>query len=125
MEFFEETNQTNIDVSGLQKILTISNLPNLCSSITNVINDNKINGSIYCLWGEFEINREELKYGVRFSMPNCPNALTWTITTDRGGILTIHCTINKNMHDQDFIDSIKEFTGNWKTGLNSLILKST
>lgn len=123
MEFFEETNKIDIDALSLQKLLTISNLPNLCGSITNVIFDNKVNGSIYCLWGEFEINREELKYGIRFSMPNCPNALTWTITIDRdrGGTLTIHCTINKNKHDQDFIDSIKEFTSDWKIGLNRLI----
>jgi len=121
MEFFEETNQINIDVLGLQELLTISNMPNLCSSITNVIFDNKVNGSIYCLWGEFDINREELKYGIRFSMPNCPNALAWTITTDRDGILTVHCTINKKNHDRDFIDSIKEFTRDWMIGLNRLI----
>ena len=39
----------------------------------------------------------------------------------RGGILTIHCTINKKEHDQDFTDSIKEFTSDWKIGLNSSI----
>ena len=121
MEFFEETNQTDIDVFSLQQLLTINNLPTLCKSITNVIFDNKINGSIYCLWGEFEINRDVLKYGIRFSMPKCPNALAWTITMNRDGILTIHCTINKKEHDQDFIDSIEEFTSDWKIGLNSSI----
>ena len=125
MEFFEETNQTYVDVPELQKLLAINNLPKLCESITNVIFDNKVNGSIYCLWGEFEINREELKDGIRFSMPKCPNALAWTITTNRNGTLTIHCTINKKEHDQDFIDSIEEFVSDWKIGLNGVIGRST
>ena len=120
MEFFEETNQTNIDVLNLQKLLTIKNLPNLCKSITKVISDNKVNGSIYCLWGEFKINREQLKDGIRFSMPDCPNALAWTITKDDGKLI-IHCTINKKQHDPDFIDSIKEFVDDWKIGLTRSI----
>jgi len=115
MEFFEETNQINIDVLGLQELLTISNMPNLCSSITNVIFDNKVNGSIYCLWGEFDINREELDFGIRFSLPHCPNAFAWTITHDEDSDkVVIHCTINKQQHDAEFVESIEQFISDWE-----------
>jgi len=55
-------------------------------------------------------------------MPGCPNALAWTITREEGGSLVIHCTIDKRDHDQDFIDSIKDFVLDWKTGLNQALV---
>jgi hypothetical protein len=51
-------------------------------------------------------------------MPECPNALAWTITIDKERVLTIHCTINKMTHDPDFVESIIEFVRDWKKGLN-------
>jgi len=118
MEFFAETRKTELDIPHLQQLLTIESMPSLCPSITEVLSDHVSHGSIYCLWGEFTINRELLKYGIRFSMPGCPNALAWTITKDSDGHLVIHCTIDKTRHDPDFIDSIEEFVLDWKTGLN-------
>ncbi|MCU7834102.1 MAG: hypothetical protein KZQ83_02525 [gamma proteobacterium symbiont of Taylorina sp.] len=118
MEFFKEVESSNLDVKDLRNLLSIKNLPLLCKSINSVILDEQKKGIIYCLWGEFEVNREKLKYGIRFSLPNCPNALTWTITmdVDRANIL-IHCTINKSIHDTDFIESIEEFISDWSNGI--------
>ena len=118
MEFFKEVEGSNLDVKDLINLLSIKNLPTLCQSIHSVILDKQKSGIIYCLWGEFEINREELKYGVRFTLPNCPNALAWSITIDaeRAKIL-IHCTINKTTHDIDFIESIEEFINDWSNGI--------
>jgi len=33
------------------------------------------------LWGEFLINHNKIKGGVRFTLLDCPNAVSWTITT--------------------------------------------
>ena len=118
MEFFEETDKTNIAVTDLQALLSISNLPKLCNSIDKVLSDNITNGSIYCLWGEFDINREELKDGTRFSLPGCPNAFTWTITFGENNKLHIHCTIKQRTHEPDFIESIEVFISDFKNGLN-------
>ncbi len=120
MEFFAQTIKTDMDSNTLKNQLLIKNLPALCASIDKVLSDHQSQGVIYCLWGEFEINREELKQGVRFSMPHCPNALAWTITVENDH-LQVHCTINKPTHDEDFISSIKEFVNDWKEGLNRLI----
>lgn len=123
MEFFDEiTTSTAVDADALKALLHIKYLPILCQSVTSVIRDNIIDGIIYCIWGKFHINREELKYGVRFSMPDCPNALMWSITTDsHTDNIIIHCTINKKEHDEDFIESIYEFINTWVYGLKHWI----
>lgn len=123
MEFFESCKTTDTDILELKNILVINKLPELCRSISKVLSDSNEYGVIYCLWGEFKINREELKQGIRFSMPDCPNALAWTITMESDHSIIIHCTINKNEHDPDFIRSIEEFVYDWKEGLDNLFKK--
>ena len=115
MEFFAEIKNKNIDKNSLKEKLSIARLPERCDSIDTVIRDDINSGEIYCLWGDFQINREELNDGVRFSLPNCPNALAWTITCgeDNGEIL-VHCTIAKKQHDADFVESIEQFVADWQ-----------
>ena len=121
MEFFKGVEVSDLDIGELKKILSIKNLPVLCKSINSVSLDEQQKGIIYCLWGEFEVNREELKYGIRFSLPNCPNAFAWSITMDidHANIL-IHCTTNKSTHDTCLIESIEEFISDWSNGILSL-----
>jgi len=121
MEYFQQINNVEIDAGQLTSLLTVSALPGLCRSIDRVISDNHTDGVIYCLWGQFRVNREELRHGVRFSMPDCPNALAWTITANSGDDhVVVHCTINKSAHDEDFIESIHEFVHDWAVGIASL-----
>jgi len=106
----------------LQRRLTISELPRWCASIENVLSDAKSSGEIYCVWGTFHVQREGLRHGVRFSLPDCPNALQWTVTTGHPPDprhTVIHLTINRTEQDQDFIDSIHQFVADWKAGLRS------
>lgn len=122
MEFFCEVENSGFDGDSLKKLLTIGRLSELCSSISSVIEDEKEKGVIYCVWGECEVNREELEFGIRFSMPDCPNALAWSITTDEGSNKTvIHCTINKKQHDEDFIETIRGFVSDWSDGLRKAL----
>ncbi|MCW8931300.1 MAG: hypothetical protein OQL19_13805 [Gammaproteobacteria bacterium] len=114
MEFFNTIENSKLNVRNLKELLSIKNLPILCHSIHTIISDEQKNGIIYCLWGEFEINREDIRSGIRFSLPNCPNALVWSITMDDDSDnIIIHCTINKSRHEDDFIDSIEEFMNDW------------
>ena len=91
-------------VAELQRRLTIGELPRWCASIEQVLSDEKTRGEIYCVRGTFHANREKLRQGVRFSLPHCPNAMQWTVTTG---------------HDADFIDSIRQFVDDWKSGLEA------
>lgn len=119
MEFYENIPAKGFDSHRLQPLLSIHNLPALCSSIDSILSDNKTSGVIYCLWGQYDINREEIKNGVRFSLPGCPNALAWTVTLHQETI-TVHCTINKKEHDADFIASIYKFMADWAKGMRPL-----
>jgi hypothetical protein len=120
MEFFATT-PSNLSAEQLQGELTGQRLAELCESIDRVLHwdADRDGGEVYCLWGQFRVNRECLRDGVRFTLPGCPNALAWTITVAPEGTL-VHCTINRSEHDPDFIESIEEFVADWAQGLQRL-----
>ncbi|MBT9590968.1 MAG: hypothetical protein IV089_08680 [Thiobacillus sp.] len=121
MEFFA-TIIIPASVADLQRRLTINELPHWCGSIEKVLSDAKSSGEIYCVWGTFLTHREDLRQGVRFSLPECPNGLQWTVTTGQPPDplqTVIHLTINRAEHEQDFIDSIRQFMSDWKAGLET------
>lgn len=122
MEFFADIPARPAEAE-LKQQLSISNLPALCHSIDTVLCDSIDNGRIYCLWGEFDISREEIRHGVRFSLSTCPNALAWTVTTDGdNGTLRVHCTINTPTPDGDFVESIEQFVSDWARGLQKTFI---
>ena len=121
MEFITST-ILDASPSDLRRRLTIGNLPLWCASIEKVLVDEKSRGEIYCVWGTFHANREDLSHGVRFTLPHCPNALQWTVTTGHQPdprSTVIHCSINRIEQDEDFVDSIRTFVENWKAGLEA------
>lgn len=121
MEFFA-TIIIPASAAELQRRLTIGELPHWCASIDKVLSDAKSSGEIYCVWGAFHARREEVRHGVRFSLPDCPNALQWTVTTGHlpePRHTVVHLTINRAEQDQDFIDSIRQFVDDWKAGLEA------
>jgi hypothetical protein len=125
MEFFANA-VGSVDASTLQRTLTIETLPQYCASIDRVLRDEGEHGVIYCVWGEFPLRREVIRGGLRFSLPTCPNALAWTVTTGlapRPEDVVIHCTINRQEHDPDFIASIEEFVLAWKAGFERRALE--
>lgn len=74
------------------------------------------------LWGEFKIGFNKIKGGVRFSLLDCPNALTWTITfgyPPEQNQVILHCTINRTQKPTEFIEEINEFLDEWQEGLES------
>ena len=119
MEFFATTTIPAL-AEDLQRRLTIGELPHWCASIEKVLRDGKSNGEIYSVWGTFDINREVLRNGVRFSLSSCPMAMQWSVTTGHmpdPQQTVIYTTINRTEQDQDFIDSIHKFMADWKAGL--------
>jgi len=123
MEFFQEVSANDLDVSHLKHLLTIKNLPVMCASINTVISEQGNEADIYCIWGNFNLRRDEIRYGIRFSLLNCPHALAWTITFDeeRQNIV-IHCTIIDKAEQEDFINSIHEFVTDWSVGITKALL---
>lgn len=72
------------------------------------------------LWGDFNISYDLIKGGVRFTLLDCPNSLSWTITAgfppERKKIV-LHCTINRTQKPIEFIEEIQEFLDEWEAGL--------
>ena len=122
MEFFREVKSAITGSDDLKQALSISTLPDYCNSIETIISEENNEGEIYCLWGQFNIKRETIKYGVRFSLLNCPHALAWTITYNQvAQEIIIHCTIDKKEEDEDFVDSIHQFVSDWQIGLGEYL----
>ncbi|WP_462330864.1 hypothetical protein [Thiohalocapsa halophila] len=121
MEFFA-TAAAEATETELQRQLTIGRLAEHCASIDAVLRAEGDDGEIWSLWGQFQVHREPIRGGVRFTLPRCPNALAWTITagTDTPAPVVVHCTINRTEHDPDFIESIELFVDDWRTGLERL-----
>lgn len=117
MEFFaavehpRTAEQIKADVTGPR-------MAEFCDSIDEVMSwdTDTDSGEMYCLWGQFRVNRELLQRGVRFTLPGCPNALAWTVTAEPQGTL-IHCTINQEQHDPDFLETIETFVADWRDGM--------
>ena len=110
------------EVNHLKQLLAIDNLTGLCSSINDVTSLKDNEADIYCLWGAFNLRREEIRYGVRFSLLNCPHALAWTITLNKvNNTIIIHCTIDKTEQDTDFVESIHDFVKDWSNGITKAL----
>ena len=122
MEFLKVIPASDIESSKLKSLLALKNLPVLCASISTVTSETENEADIYCIWGEFNVRRDAIKHGVRFSLLNCPHALSWTITFDKvNQSIIIHCTIDKSEQEQDFIDSIDEFVADWSRGISKAL----
>ncbi|WP_018873035.1 hypothetical protein [Thioalkalivibrio sp. ALJ16] len=116
MEFFR-TLPLQADAATLQRAVTVPALPRLNSAIDTLLQDAGLDvGVVYCLWGEFRVHRECINGGVRFSLPGCPNALAWTLTTGHPpapDAVILHLTINRAEHDPDFVESLELFADSW------------
>lgn len=119
MEFFRIADVETSEEQLRQKV-TIENMPDLCDSIPSILECSGNEGTIFCLWGQFDVHREPINGGVRFSMPGCPNALAWTVTTGyppAPNKVVIHCTISRTEIDAEFKESFDTFLDDWKEGV--------
>ena len=127
MEFYRER-AIDWNAVAVQQELTIERLPLVCSAIDKVLWHRGNEGAIYCLWGEFDVQRQCINGGVRFTLPGCPNALGFTVTTGlapQPALTVIHCTINRREHEADFVASIDEFLDALADGLATLAARTT
>lgn len=118
MEFFAYAN-VRMSTSDIQRYINISNLTEWCASIDKVLSVQDERGDIYCVWGEFRVHRELICDGVRFTLPNCKNAVQWTISPNPANFaeVMIHCTINRPEQDPDFVESLEIFVSDWRAGI--------
>lgn len=111
MEFFR-TIKSSTEEQIIKNSLVFRHLELMSSELILLEGLSNYQAKIGSLWGEFTLARQEIKGGIRFLLLECPNALTWTVTTGYEPApegVTIHLTINRTEKDQDFIEEIEEF----------------
>ncbi len=120
MEFFRIINKQVTEIQ-LQEQITPNSVADFTESMM-FLEDFNNNFKGLTLWGEFLISFDSIKGGVRFTLLDCPNALSWTITTgfppEREKIV-LHCTINRTNKPKEFIEEIDDFLDEWEAGLNT------
>lgn len=80
MEFFEFADLLTTQDEIRNKV-SIDTLPFFCEEIEAVDEAEELGRVIFRHWGRFHLRQEDVMGGVRFSVPDCPNALAWTVTT--------------------------------------------
>lgn len=122
MEFFEFADLATTE-AAIRAQLSIDTLPRFCEAIEAVDQAEELGRVIYFLhWGRFHVRQEKVMGGVRFSVPDCPNALAWTVTTGyppHPGKIVLHATINRTEHDGEFIAATRDLLATLKAGLES------
>lgn len=112
MEFFRILDiETNED--AIKNLLNMRNLEGMSSQLFLLEKEaNSDKSNIGSIWGEFTLCRYSIKGGVRFALTECPNALTWTITTGYPPVpeaVIVHLTINRIKISTEFSEEIEEF----------------
>ena len=122
MEFFKIVKASTTE-QILRDKLSNQNLEKFCESIFFMDG-----GADICktggMWGEFTIRRDEIMGGVRFSMLDCPNALTWSITTGYPPAredIVVHLCINRQRKPEEFVEELHHFLDDMESGLSNFI----
>ncbi len=124
MEFFKIIN-VKTEKEQIQKNINFENLEALCSSLF-VINYSDNIATIGTVWDEFSLQKDNINGGLRFSLLECPNALTFTITTGyppEPNQVVLHLTVNRNTLKPQFVEEIHALMDDWKTGMEKNYLK--
>ncbi len=111
--------QVRIPEGVLQRYIDVGNLPEWCASIEEVLTSQGSRGEIRTSWGEATVHRELINGGVRFSCPNNPHAMQWTITSDaaRPAEVLLHLTTNRAEHVAEDQERMELLLADWRAGL--------
>ncbi len=120
MEFFEFVDVTTNQEDIRTRVL-IDTLPHFCKAVEAVDGTEELGRVVYFReWGRFHIRQETVMGGVRFSVPDCPNALAWTVTTGYPPCpqkIVLHASINRIEHNAEFIAATQTLLASLKIGL--------
>lgn len=111
MEFFR-TVDIHTTEQIIQEVLVLENMEEMTNELILLDTIDDRSASIGGIWGEFTLERSTIKGGLRFALKECPNALTWTITTGYPpaiNSLLIHLTLNRMEKSKDFVEEVEEF----------------
>ncbi len=121
MEFFAYAD-AHMSATDLQRFIRIQNLNEWCASIEKVLSHTAARGSILLAWGEYTVHQDVIRDGIHFILPGCGNVMQWSITAEpkvKGGLVTVHCTVNKTELESGLQSQLQQFVDDWQIGLES------
>lgn len=119
MEFFK-TLEVQTSEKEIQALITLENLDTYSNELFPLEKVEIEKAQIGGIWGEFTLTLHPIAGGVRFALQECPNALTWTVTTGfppEKEQIVIHLTVNRKEREKEFVEEIKEFIDDLAEGL--------
>jgi hypothetical protein len=116
MEFYARI-KSDATVADIQQAISIGSVPDFCAFVSSISPTEDGGLEMFSDWGTHTVSRELIREGLRFTLPGCPNALAWTITTMGQGEIVLHCVINRETHEPDFIETLEQFTNDWASGI--------
>lgn len=111
MEFFRVV-KAKTNEKSINSTLDVEHIGLMSSQLFLLELMNDYLAKIGSYWGEFTLNKQAIKGGLRFSLLECPNALAWTVTTGyepEPEYIMVHLTINRTTINQEFREEINEF----------------
>jgi hypothetical protein len=127
MEFYGLADWQTTEQEIQQKV-RLDTMPDFCEFIYYLMESRGELRKFDTFWGQFHMRREKINGGVRFTMPDCPNGLSLTITTGHPPDpqkVFVHCTINRLEHDPSFIATLEDFVKSWVAGLGKNVAQKT
>lgn len=121
MEFFAYAD-AHMSATDLQRFIRIQNLSEWCASIEQVLSHSAERGLLRLSWGEYAVRQDVIRDGIHFILPGCGNAMQWSVTANsgiKGGLVTVHCTVNKPELDPGYQAQLQKFVSDWKLGLET------
>ncbi|MEW6595071.1 MAG: hypothetical protein AB1413_09405 [Thermodesulfobacteriota bacterium] len=120
MEFFAFA-EVRTSEEAIRSKVSIDTLPFYCEEIEAVDEAEELGRVIYFRhWGRFHVVSAHVMGGVRFWVPDCPNALAWTVTTGyppEPDKIVLHATISRTEHSPDFLAATQSLLATFKSGL--------
>jgi len=118
MEFFKII---DIQTTGedIQQHITVDRLDEFCSNLF-ILREESEQITVGSIWGEFSFFSLKIKGGLRMGLLDCPNAVSWTITTGYPPTedkVVLHLTINRTEKGAEFISEIQGFMEDWEVGM--------
>lgn len=126
MEFFKILDIKTSE-KDIQELMTLENLDIYSNDLFPLENVETDKVQIGGIWGEFTLMHQSISGGVRFALKECPNALTWTVTTgfppEREKIV-IHLTVNRKEREPEFVEEIREFMEDLSEGIFKILIEN-
>ncbi len=118
MELFTRA-KVRISEADLQRHIDVDNLPEWCATIEEVVSSHGSRGEIRTTRGDATVHRELINGGLRFSCPNNPHAMQWSITFDpaRPSEVLLHLSTNRESHQIDDQAWLEQLLADWRSGL--------